>query len=230
MRLIKYKAGISLMFVMSLMVLAGCSTISEDEPVDTKTAVLQTMSEVQSVESAIALEMKAHIGSTGETGAHTASIGSDVTIQMTAEPLAVHAEYYSRILVDGVTSRDDKEFYIVQEDGDMGKYLYVEDSDEWEHTVLTKAEAMAVPAQTGLIYDWGAFLSYLTDENYTENVEGKTCYRFSGQVPASLLQEFFGNHVFGTFMYSTEMLLSDLSPRTAGSDLPGQLHRHGHGH
>ena len=212
MRLIHRKTCFLMILILALTSLSGCSVITEDTTVDTKTAILQTISDVQSVESYITLEMKAHIGSQGETSAHTASIGSDITIQMTAKPLAVYAEYYSRIMVDGVTSRDDKKYYIVEEGQDLGKYLYVEKEDEWEHTILTKAEAMAVPAQTGLIYDWVSFLSYLNDENYTESVEGKTCSRFSGQVPASILQELFGNNVFGTFVYSTEMLLSDLIP------------------
>ena len=97
--------------------LAGCGLEPAEEEVivDTKTAILQCMSEVASVESSIALEMKAHIGSQGSSGAHTASIGSDITIQMTAAPIAVHGEYYSRVVVDGVATRDDKEYYIVEE-------------------------------------------------------------------------------------------------------------------
>jgi len=214
---LKKLSALLLVAVLCLSVFAGCTpseTVTEDPViVDTKTAVLQCMSEVTSVESNITLEMKAHIGSQGSTDAHSATVGSDITIQMTAEPLAVHAEYYSRVLVDGVATRDDKEYYIIEEGEEMGKYNYVSDSDdEWEHTTLTKAEALAVPCQTGLIYDWNQFLTYLNDENYTESVNGKNCYRFSGNVPASILQEFFGENVFGTMMYSTEMLLSDLIP------------------
>ncbi len=201
--------------LVSILTVSACGGAGEDVVVDKKAAVLEFVSATTSVESSITLEMKAHIGSQGSSGAHTASIGSDITLQMTAEPLAIHAEYYSRVLVDSASSRDDKEYYIVQEEnGEMSKYLYVEDDDEWQHTTLTKAEAMAVPAQTGLIYDWNSFLSHLNDDNYTETVEGTICHRLSGDVPATLLQEFFGNNVFGTFMYSTEMLLTDLIPCT----------------
>ncbi len=219
------------LLLLCFLVLPGCITGTENTvPTDIKTAILQTMTDVNSVETTITLEMQAHIGSQGMTNAHNASIGSDLTLEMTADPLAVHAQCYSRILVDGVTSRDDKEYYIVEEDKEaMGKYSYIEETDEWEHTTLSKSEALAVPGQTGLIYDWNSFLSYFTDDNYTESVEGKTCYRLSGNPPASILQEFFfeGN-VFGSFMYSTEMLLSDHIPCTLYVDSvtyrPVQIH------
>ena len=209
------RLSIPLALSLCLLILSGCLSPTEQEVViDTKTAILQNMAEVSSVETSITLEMQAHVGAMGDTGAHNANIGSDITLEMTADPLAVHGEFYSRILVDGITTRDDKEYYIVEEDnGIMGKYSYIEESDEWEHTTLTKAESMAVPCQTGLIYDWNAFLGYLNDDKYTETVSGMTCYRLSGEVPTSLLQEFFfGNNVFGSFMYSTEMLLSDTIP------------------
>lgn len=220
-----------LFLLLCFLSLSGCVVdMSGDTQVDLKTSVLQTMAEVSSVETNITLEMQAHIGSTGTSGAHNASIGSDITIEMTASPnLAVHNQSYSRILVDGVTSRDDREYYIVmQENEEMGKYSYIEETDTWEHTTLTKAEAMAVPSQTGLIYDWNAFLTYLNNDNYTETAEGIMCYRLSGEVPASILQEFFfDNNVFGSFMYSTQMLLTDLIPCTLYVDsttyLPVQI-------
>lgn len=206
--------------VLCFSTLTGCGPRAKQETpeevvqVDTKTAVLQCMSAISSVESHITLDMKAHVGAQGSTGAHSASIGSDYTLQMTADPLAVHGECYSRILVDGATSKDDAEYYIVEESDseNLVKYSYAADTDEWEYSILKKSDAMAVPAQTGLIYDWNAFLSYLKDENFTETVNGKTCYRLSGDVPANLLQELFAEYVFGTFMYSTEKLLTDKIP------------------
>lgn len=198
--------------ILSLAVLPGCMPKEEESVVDTKTAILGTVADVKSVESAITLEMKAHIGSTGSEGAHNANIGSDITLQMTAEPLSIYAQYYSRIQVDGVVSRDDREYYIVPEEKNLVKYLYVEAEEEWQRSTLTKAEAMAVPAQTGLIFDWNSFLSYLTEESSSESIEGRNCKRLSGQVPTDLFQELFGNNVFGTFMYSTEMLLTPLIP------------------
>lgn len=213
-RHIKY-LSLSLMMIAYIFILTSCDLSGTgDMQIDTKTAILQSMANVNSVETSITMEMQARIGAQGDSSAHSASIGSDVTIEMTANPLAVHAEYYSRVMVDGVTSRDDKEYYIVEEDhGQMGRYEYVVDTDEWEHTTLTHAEKMAVPAQNGLIYDWGAFLNYLAESDYTESVEGKTCYYFAGNVPACTLQEFFFDaNVFGSFMYNTEMLLTDLIP------------------
>lgn len=213
----KYKQkilGLFLIIALCLPVFTGCiqEGANKEEPiVDTKTAVLEHMAAVQSVETNVTLDIKAHIGMQGAADSHVASLGSDITIQMTADPLALHTESFSRITVDGAHTRDDREYYIVENGEEMQRYDYVSD-DEWKLSTLTKAEALAVPCQTGLIYDWNSFLTHVNDDNITEVINDKPCFRLSGNVPATLLQEFFGDNVFGSFMRSTEMLLTDLIP------------------
>lgn len=213
----KYKQkllGLFLIIALCLPVFTGCiqeGANKEETVVDTKTAVLEHMAAVQSVETNVVLDIKAHIGMQGAADSHVASVGSDITIQMTADPLALHTESFSRITVDGEHTRDDREYYIVESGEEMLRYDYVSD-DEWKLSALTKAEALAVPCQTGLIYDWNSFLSHVNDDNITEVINDKPCFRLSGNVPATLLQEFFGDNVFGSFMRSTEMLLTDLVP------------------
>lgn len=206
--------GLFLIIALCLTVFTGCiqeGANKEETIVDTKTAVLEHMAKIQSVETNVTLDMKAHIGMQGAPDSHIASIGSDITMQMTADPLALHTESYSRITVDGEYTRDDREYYIVENGEEMQRYDYVSD-DEWKLSTLTKAESLAVPCQTGLIYDWNTFLTHVNDDNMTEVINDKPCFRLSGEVPATLLQEFFGDNVFGSFMHSTEMLLSDLIP------------------
>ena len=203
-----------LIIVLCLTVFTGCiqeSTTKDEITVDIKTAVLEHMASVQSVKTHITLDMKAHMGMQGSENAHTASLGSDISTQMTVSPLALHTESFSRITVDGTHTRDDREYYIVERGEEMFRYDYVND-DEWKLSTLTRADALAVPCQTGLIYDWNTFLSHLHDDALIEVINDKSCLRLSGEVPAALLQELFGKNVFDSFMYSAEMLLADMIP------------------
>lgn len=217
-----------LSLVLCLLFVTGCSFgTSSEEEIKPQDILLENMANVQSVETDITLFFHTNIGAQGESSAHNASLESNISLQMTAEPLAVHGEYYSRVYVDGVESRDDKEYYVVPKDHGYAKYV-CEGNDEWEHNTLTQAQTLAIPAQTGLIYNWNNFLSYLKDDQYTTSIDGIDCYQMSGQVPANILQEFFfDNNVFGSFMYSTEMLLNDNIPCVllvdAATNYPYQL-------
>lgn len=194
--------------------LTGCSDdVSEQE--ETTTAILDATSAAQSVETSISLVMDARIGSAGSVDGHTASLTSDITIASNTNPTAYHAEIFSRMLVDGATTRENLEYYVVPEDNDMVQYEYEEAKDEWARTTLTREEAISVSARTGVMTDWLTFLEgaeRLNELDSDDNDETPADLEYSGKIDASFLQEVFGNKIFGTFMYSTERLLQDNIP------------------
>lgn len=107
------------------LLLTGCAgdTASQEE---VSAAITEAAASATSVETSISLIMDARIGSAGSVDSHSASITSDITIRSNTDPYAYHAELFSRILVDGVTTRENVEYYVVPEDGDMVQYEYKE--------------------------------------------------------------------------------------------------------
>ena len=194
--------------------LTGCSGDSASQE-EVSAAITDAAIQATSVETSISLIMDARIGSAGSVDSHSASITSDITICSNTQPYAYHAEMFSRILVDGVTTRENVEYYVVPEDGDMVQYEYKESKDEWSRTTLTRADELSVASRTGVITDWAELLSSADRVNELDldnNDETPYDLEYSGKVDSSILQDLFGNKVFGSFMYSAERLLQDKIP------------------
>lgn len=209
--------------------ITGCAddVVTQEE---TTTAILDATNSAKSVETSISLIMDARIGSAGSVDGHAASITSDITIASNADPAAYHAEIFSRLLVDGATTRENLEYYVVPEDGDLVQYEYTEASDEWARTTLSRADAMSIATRTGVVTDWKTLLESAARTNELDtddNDETPPDLEYTGKVDASILQEFFGNKIFGSFMHSTERLLQDSIPFVLKVDgetsLPQQL-------
>lgn len=200
-----------------LSTLSGCGSSSEVE----HTSLQEAVQAVQSVEASISLELHGSFSGSGSAGpeAHTASLRSDGTITSTRTPTpAYHTEFYSSILVDGATTREGREIYVVPEDDEYIRYEYLEKSDEWQKTTVGQGDILAISRQTGFFYDWEEIMSGLTLIETQEISEEKTNLVYDGWVPTHVLQELFGNNVFGSFMYSVEQLLSDEIPCTLTVD------------
>lgn len=207
----------------------GCSSDITPEQ-EASAAILEATNAASSAEASISLIMDARIGSAGSVDSHSASITSDITIESTADPSAYHAEMFTRILVDGVTTRENLEYYVVPEEGDFAQYEYEEAKDEWARTTLTRAEIMSIASRTGVLTNWAELVEgaeRINEIDADDDDETPADLEYSGKVDASILQELFGNPIFGTFMYSTERLLQDTIPFTltvsGETHLPKQL-------
>ena len=200
--------GILFSVALLLASLSGCSDagVTGDKTVD---RILEQTSAVTSVDSSILLTMTARIGSSGSADSHTASIESDASISSTFSPYAYHAEIFSRILVDGASSRENLEYYVVPDENNYVQYEYIESADEWQKNTLSKSETMAVPIRTGYLTDWYTLLSSASECNETTNEDDVSVYEYIGEVDSSILQEIFGNQIFGTFLTSMERLLDE---------------------
>lgn len=216
----------------SSLMLTGCSAEEEEEEevVDTTAtpeSIAAAVAESNSVETSVLFEMDARIGSTGLSDSHTASIASDISVQSTKEPAAYHAEYYSNIMVDGITTREDQEFYVVPEENKHIRYEYDAKKDGWDKATLTQQEIAALPLKSGLVQDWQSLISNLKLEYENHEYEGHITDVFVGNAPASMIQELIGDKVFGSFLYSMEKLLNDEIPCTVYVDsdtsLPYQI-------
>lgn len=200
--------------VMLLPILSGCGSTGSRS-----NTLLDAVSNVQSVEASISLELRGNISDSGRTGSHTASIRSDGTITSTLSPTpAYHAEFYSSILVDSATTREEREYYVVPKDDAYIRYEYNEDTDEWNQTTLSRADSLSVLRQTGFLYDWSEILTGMTSETTETAPDGHEFIIYSGTAPTHVFQELFGKNVFGSFMYSVEQLLEEDIPCTLTVD------------
>ena len=206
------------------LILTGCFGTSSE---DAYYSVTDALNEVTSVETSITFEMQARVGGGDSEENHTASIASDITLEATLSPLAYHSEYFSRILVDDASTREDKEIYVVPEENNYYKYEYNAENDEWDQSVLTKAEEKALCLKTGIIEDWDVLFSGLNLDEEDISFEGYIANKYAGHVDASFIQEIIGENVFGTFLYSMEQLLNEKIPCTlyinSETNLPIQL-------
>jgi len=57
-------------------------------------------------------------------------------------------------------------------------------------------------------------MNALSEEEVEEDSDGNETYIYTGLVDSSILQNYFGNNVFGTFMYSVEQLINEEIPCT----------------
>lgn len=186
--------------------LAGCSSSGSRGG-----TVQAAAKQVQSVETSVSLEMRGNVSG----GAHTVSLRSDGTITSTLTPApSYHTEFYSSILVDGATTRESREYYVVPKDSGYIRYEHIADTDEWNSATLGRADALSVARQTGFFYDWSEIMAGLTSQNNETLTDGSKRHYYSGTVPTYVFQELFGNNVFGSFMYSVEQLLQDTVPCT----------------
>lgn len=196
-------------FLVCLIVLScftGCEVSSSSE---ITTSIIKATSATTSVDSSVLISLQARVGSNAGSTGHTASLGADISVKSTFEPFAYFGEYYSNITVDGVTTREDKEYYVLgNEDGGYTRYEYDDATEEWKKVTLTREEEFALPLKTCVIQDWGHFLSYLEYEEAAE-IKGTAAHQFKGQIPAVFIQDLIGHRVFGSFLFSLEHILSD---------------------
>lgn len=203
------------LIALSICLLSGCSgTASEDE------LFFESVNNVQSVEASISLEMSGNVsqgggyfGSSGSyTGSqnHSASIGSDITVQATFLPHpAYHAESFSRIIVDGATTREDRETYVVPEGANYVSFDYKADTEKWQRQPMTNADAQSIRCKVAFPSDWEKFMEKMSKSSSESASNGDEIYIYTGTVNKNVLQEIFGNNIFGTFMYSVQQLLDD---------------------
>lgn len=195
----------------------GCAGSSKSK-VDVPTEIIAAVGKATSVQASVGVAMQARVGTNSSSSGHNASLGADITVTSTKEPFAYHGEYYSNILVDGVSTREDKEYYVVQDEGNYTRYEYTDGTEEWNKSSVSRADAMALPLKTCLIQNWDVLLNSLVCQNETVTLGNKAAYKFEGKVPAIFIQELVGDKVFGSFMYSVEKLLNDSIPCVAYFD------------
>jgi len=190
--------------------LCGCSSTSANE--EYLWSVQDALAEAISVEASVTLDIQANIGTSGTSDSHNASASSNITVVSTLNPIAYHSEYYSRMLVDNATTKEDREIYVVPDGNEYLRYEAVEDTDEWNVSTLTREEVSSLPLKICLVNDWERMFENLelTDDDIT--VEGQNALEFSGTVDASIIQELIGEKMFGSFLYSVENLLNDQIP------------------
>lgn len=201
--------SVCLAMILSLSFFAGCSSAEEKSYVEDSKNLI---GEATSVETSILVELVGRVSSNISSDGHKASLMSDITINSTSSPKAYHAEMYSRITVDDVVSKEDREIYVVPENDSYYKYEYISDTDEWEKYKMSIEDVLTLPTKTGIDIDWSTLTSKL--EVSSESVEANDidCTLYTGETNSSILQNFFGNKVFDSFMYSVEMLLTDTIP------------------
>lgn len=199
---------ICLSIILSLCIFTGCSESSGlDKALQDTTTLIE---ESTSVDTSIYVEMNAKASSSSNK--HNVSLLSDIAITSTRNPIAYHAELFSRITVDDVMSKEDQEFYIVPDNDEYLKYTYMSDTEEWEMYEMPVKEVLDLPTKTGIDFDWHTLLANASNESDSENINDIDCSMFEGEIDSSILQYIFGNEIFNSFMYSVEMLLSDNIP------------------
>jgi len=217
--------GLVAAIIMTLF-LSGCGIAGSDEEA-IASSVTDALSQVNSVETSVLVDIQAHIGSTGSSDSHTGSLGSDITIQSNFDTGAYHAEYFSRINVDGAASREDREYYVVFEDEEYVRYESDTTTDDWTKTIVPIADAAALHLKSGLLSDWGTILNNCRLDTSEVEVEDQVADMLVGTVRASIIQELIGDKIFGSFMYSVEQLLNDEIPCTiyinSETSLPVQI-------
>lgn len=204
----KFFLCLSCFFILTL--LTGCdSSLSTDKMLS---EAIRLVNESTSVETSILVDLTARVVSGSSSEEHKASLVSDIAISSTRQPMAYHAELFSRITVDDVASKEDQEIYVVPEDDSYLKYEYIVDTEEWEMYEMPINEILALSTKTGIDFDWDKIFTdmYLS----TDSIEAyKTdCTMYYGEIDANILQYFFGNEIFSSFMYSLEMLVTDTIP------------------
>lgn len=95
--------------------------------------MLEVISQVQSVETSITLDLQGRFsnGTSSDSGTHTAAVNSTATIESSFSPLACHGQFYSSIQVDGAVTREERENYIVPDGSDYVRYDYVASTGDW---------------------------------------------------------------------------------------------------
>lgn len=190
--------------------LTGCSVLSShSSDSETSGSIIAAVNEATSVKASVSIELLGRLESSSESGSRNAAIGSDITVTSTKDPFSYHGEYYSSIVIDGATTREDKEYYVIKDENDYIRYEYSDDTGEWTKDTLTRAETLSLPLKTCLIYNWEEFMSYLSCDDSDAVLDDRAAYLFSGYVPPIFLQELVGDMVFGSFMYSLEQLLDE---------------------
>lgn len=205
--------SVFLTLVLALGVFTGCdaSTAASANPVAN---TIELVSEASSVETSITVDLAARVVSNTSSNGHKASLSSFITINSNDSPLAYHADLFSHISVDDVESTEEKEYYVVpSEDSDAYlKYEYLADTDKWEMYEMPASEVMALPTKTGVNFDWSALTAKINLASESVESNKIDCSLYTGETNAEILQYFFGNPIFDSFMYSVEMLLTDKIP------------------
>lgn len=192
---------------------AGCAKNDEIDVSAIPEEIKKAVSAATSVQTAVSVALQARVGTSASSSGHNASLGADITVTSTKDPFSYHGEYYSNILVDGVSTREDKEYYVVKnEDNNYIRYEYADSTGEWTKEKLSRADTMALPLKTCVIQNWDPFLSSLTMQRDPVSISNKSAYLFEGKVPAAFIQELVGDKVFGSFLFSVEQLLNDQIP------------------
>ena len=204
----KFFLCLSCFFILSF--LTGCdSSLSTDKMLS---EAIRLVNESTSVETSILVDLTARVVSGSSNEEHKASLVSDIAISSNKSPMAYHAELFSRITVDDVMSKEDQEIYVVPEDDSYLKYEYKADTEEWEMYEMPVDETLALSTKTGIDFDWDKLTAELDLSTSSVEAYKTDCSMYYGEADATILQYFFGNEIFSSFMYSLEMLITDTIP------------------
>ena len=196
--------------ILSIMLFTGCdSALSTGDVFNT---AKKLASEATSVETSILVDLTARVISGSSSKEHKAALVSDIAISSTKNPMAYHAEMFSRITVDDVTSKEDQEIYVIAEDDTYLKYEYIVDDDEWEMYEMPVDETLSLATKTGIGFEWDTVFKDIYISSDSIEAYKTDCTMCYGEVDANILQYFFGNEIFSSFMYSLEMLITDTIP------------------
>ena len=198
----KYKKALAL-FICSTIFLSGCfesSTSSLTESME------EAIKNVTYVESSITVNLQGQTA--GNDKVHTAGLVSELNVDSSYNPIAIHGEAVSRITVDDVVTREYKEvYYVPDEDGNYYEYIIYEGDKEWTKSLLSEEEIIALPIKAALIRDYPSLVSNLSMSSDIILIKDRENYLFEGEVDPKLLQDIFGINIYGSFMTNVEALL-----------------------
>lgn len=199
----KTNRGLLALLFLGTVLLSGCS---EPSTSSLEESIEEALANVTYVESAITLNLQGQ--TSGTDNVHTAGLVSEINVDSSYQPIAIHGEAVSRITVDDVITREYKEiYYVSDENGDYYEYSLNEGDEEWEKTSLNEQEVMALPLKATLLRDYSSLLSTLSMSSDILLINDREHYLFEGTVEPKLLQDILGINIYGSFMTNVEALL-----------------------
>ena len=201
----KIMNGFTVFLLSSVLILSGCSDRTNSRTLTER--MEEALQNVSYVESAITISLQGK--TTGSEKTHTASLVSEMNIDSSYNPIAIHGEAVSRITVDDVITREYKEvYYVPDDDGNYYEYIIYEGENEFSKSSLNEEEIIALPIKATLLRDYTTLIKNLSMSNDMILIKDRENYLFEGEVNPKLLQDIFGISIYGSFMENVEALLN----------------------
>lgn len=199
----KTKRGVLALLFLGTVLFTGCSEASTSS---LEERMEEALANVTYVESSITLNLQGQTAGTDKV--HTAGLVSEINLDSSYQPIAIHGEAVSRITVDDVITREYKEvYYVPDEHNDYYEYTLNEGEEEWSKSALNEQEIMALPVKATLLRDYSSLLSTLSLSNDMILINDREHYMLEGTVKPKLLQDILGINIYGSFMTNVEALL-----------------------